>query len=422
MENKVKNRERQLRIVHHLEVLILKEVVRICDNHKLTYYISGGTFLGAVRHNGFIPWDDDVDIALPRRDYDQLLELLPGELPSHLRLVSFSNTSGYNKLYAQVQDQRVQVEILLHRPPIVTPCWIDVFPLDGAPEPGIRRAVWRARLELLEGVWGLSRIDEAWDEHSTRSAARATFIRAAKHLHTERILNVKRISKRRENILRKYSTRYTNYYVNTLGAYKFNSIFSRDEIYGDGAYYDFEQLRLRGPKNFEKYLSRIYGDYMQLPPESERNNWHGTEVLSRKTYIVGYTQGTFDMFHIGHLNLLHTAKQFCDYLIVGVNSDHLVESYKNKSPVIGCAERCKIIESVRCVDECVVADTLDKTKVAGSIPFDVVFIGDDWIEDPRWIQTKAELKKLDIDVMFLPHTSGVSSTALRKDQERRIRD
>jgi glycerol-3-phosphate cytidylyltransferase len=70
----------------------------------------------------------------------------------------------------------------------------------------------------------------------------------------------------------------------------------------------------------------------------------------------------------------------------------------------------------------VVADTLDKTKVAGSIPFDVVFIGDDWIEDPRWIQTKAELKKLDIDVMFLPHTSGVSSTALRKDQERRIRD
>ena len=103
-----------------------------------------------------------------------------------------------------------------------------------------------------------------------------------------------------------------------------------------------------------------------------------------KQYRVGYTQGTFDMFHIGHLNLIRNAKAFCDYLIVGVNADALVESYKHKKPVIPENERAEIVKSIRDVDECFISDTLDKENILAQHPYDAIFIGDDWKGNARW--------------------------------------
>lgn len=131
-----------------------------------------------------------------------------------------------------------------------------------------------------------------------------------------------------------------------------------------------------------------------------------------KKYKIGFTQGTFDMFHIGHLNLINHAKEYCDYLIVGVNSDDLVRSYKGKTPIINETERSEIVRNIKAVDECVITTTLDKIVAYSKYHFDVIFIGDDWKGNARWEQTGIDLKKYGVELVYLPHTEGISSTAL----------
>lgn len=133
-----------------------------------------------------------------------------------------------------------------------------------------------------------------------------------------------------------------------------------------------------------------------------------------KKYEIGYTQGVFDMFHIGHLNLLKNAKEQCDYLIVGVNSDKLVNEYKGIIPTICENERAEIVNNIKAVDEVVVVDTLDKCEIYKSISFNAVFIGSDWKGNARWIKTEEEMKKLGAEVVYLDYTDGISSTILRK--------
>ena len=130
--------------------------------------------------------------------------------------------------------------------------------------------------------------------------------------------------------------------------------------------------------------------------------------------IIGYTQGTFDMFHIGHLNLIRNAKRHCDYLIVGVNKDELVESYKNKRPIIPLEERVEIVRAIRYVDEVMATDTLDKTKIWEKVHFDEIYIGDDWKGNERWEKTGKEMEQLGAKLVFLPYTKDTSSTMLRE--------
>ena len=130
--------------------------------------------------------------------------------------------------------------------------------------------------------------------------------------------------------------------------------------------------------------------------------------------IIGYTQGTFDMFHIGHLNLIRNAKRHCDYLIVGVNKDELVESYKNKRPIIPLEERVEIVRAISYVDEVIATDTLDKTKIWEKVHFDEIYIGDDWKGNERWEKTGKEMEQLGAKLVFLPYTKDTSSTMLRE--------
>ena len=132
-----------------------------------------------------------------------------------------------------------------------------------------------------------------------------------------------------------------------------------------------------------------------------------------KKYKIGYTQGVYDMFHIGHLNLINKAKEQCERLIVGVNSDKLVAEYKHKIPVVNEVNRSIIVGNIKAVDECVIVNTLDKVETLKQLNFNAIFIGDDWYGDPRWMHTAQQLSEYGVDVVFLPHTSGVSSTELR---------
>lgn len=130
--------------------------------------------------------------------------------------------------------------------------------------------------------------------------------------------------------------------------------------------------------------------------------------------IIGFTAGAFDMFHVGHLNLIKNAKARCDYLIVGVNTDELIADYKHKNAVVPLDERLQIVEAIKYVDEVIPVDTLDKEKMWQRKKFDVVFIGDDWKGTKRWIETEKSLKEIGVEVIYLPYTTGTTSTLLRE--------
>lgn len=130
-------------------------------------------------------------------------------------------------------------------------------------------------------------------------------------------------------------------------------------------------------------------------------------------YKVGYTTGVYDLFHIGHLNLLRRAKKNCDYLIVGVTVDELV-SYKHKKAVIPYEERAAIVEAIKYVDKVVPQVNMDKIAAWEKYQFDVVFVGDDWKGKPNWIQYEKDLAEKGVDVVYFPYTKGTSSTLLNE--------
>ena len=136
--------------------------------------------------------------------------------------------------------------------------------------------------------------------------------------------------------------------------------------------------------------------------------------MSIKKGKIGYTTGVFDMFHVGHLNILRQAKENCDYLIVGVSGDELVESYKNKTPIIPFEHRKEIVESIKYVDEVVVQSHRDKMKSFHEIGFDIMFVGSDWKGSELFNVLEKEFKKYNAIIHFFQYTDGISSTRLRK--------
>ena len=131
-----------------------------------------------------------------------------------------------------------------------------------------------------------------------------------------------------------------------------------------------------------------------------------------KRYKIGYTTGVYDLFHIGHLNVLRNAKKMCDYLIVGVSTDELTEEYKHHKPIIPYEERKAIVEALRYVDRVVPQTTMDKRAAWEDLHFDALFHGDDWKGSSLYERYMQEFEGTGVDIVFLPHTAGTSSTML----------
>lgn len=133
-----------------------------------------------------------------------------------------------------------------------------------------------------------------------------------------------------------------------------------------------------------------------------------------KKYKIGYTTGVYDLFHIGHLNILKKAKEQCEYLIVGVTTDKEVLRVKNKKPIIPFEERLDIVQSIKYVDKAVPEHDVDKLLAWEEYRFNVIFKGDDWKGSPKWLKYEEEFAKRNVEVVFFPYTKGTSSTELRK--------
>lgn len=136
--------------------------------------------------------------------------------------------------------------------------------------------------------------------------------------------------------------------------------------------------------------------------------------MSEKKYKVGYTTGVYDMFHIGHLNIIKRAKEQCEHLIVGVTTDELCEKNKKKRPIICESDRVAIVEAIKYVDEVVLQCDMDKLSAVKKHSADAVFVGSDWKGTPSWNKYEEEFASVGCSVVYLDHTDGISSTILRE--------
>ncbi len=133
--------------------------------------------------------------------------------------------------------------------------------------------------------------------------------------------------------------------------------------------------------------------------------------------VIGYTSGVFDLFHIGHLNLLKNAKGLCDKLIVGVTTDELV-AYKNKKAVIPFPERLEIVRSIQYVDAVIAQENMDKFALWKKIKYDIMFVGDDWYNTPKWKDYEKQFQSVGVKIIYFPYTKGTSSTLINQILEK----
>lgn len=260
--------KKNIDLLHEADLEIVKEVVRICDENDLKYYMLGGTMLGAIRHKGFIPWDDDIDLGLPRKDYDKFLKIAPKLLPKNLKLVNYMTDPEYHYYITRILDTETKVvENRFASEGKYTNVSIDIFPLDGAPNNSFLRKIYCKKLLMHRAASSLhfkNLIDKRkrpWYEE--------LLLRFIKLFPTDKMFSFYGQIEKCDKMLRKYDMSDSLYSGNCMGAYRDRELVPT-AWYGEDAYYDFENIRLRGIKEYEKYLSQLYGNYMQLPSEDRR--------------------------------------------------------------------------------------------------------------------------------------------------------
>ena len=259
-----------LRKLQLAELEIYKQVADICDRHHITYYMSAGTFLGAVRHKGFIPWDDDMDMRVPRPDYERLLEALREELPEPYALRHYTWDKSYHRYFAKVENRNVRFRRTHTVKTQETNAWIDIFPLDGMPKNSLRARLRKIRLMTVKLWMQLSVFDEIIDIKKKRSAYEKLLIFIAMHTPLQKHISWDRMWKRMDRALKAYPPEKSDVWMNFFSSYKFRDIMPKT-VYGSGRKYPFEDTELNGPEDYDAFLKQLYGDYMQLPPEDAQN-------------------------------------------------------------------------------------------------------------------------------------------------------
>lgn len=254
---------------------VLREFHDLCHRHGLTYYAVGGTAIGAVRHKGLIPWDDDIDVAMPRPDYDRFVEICKTEDLGGYELASAETHEGYNLSFVKFCNKNTT---LVERwdTPCVIGLYIDVFALDSTSDDPeemkmlVEKCIkYRNKLEAVSThnsfgeYMSLLLIPHEWGRFVMKTLGFLSRKRMRKFL-LDRI----------DRICRKYPYGGTHSLINYGGAYGAREVFNADILNGEPKNLPFEDITIDMMPDYDRYLRGVYGDYMQLPPEDKRVPHH----------------------------------------------------------------------------------------------------------------------------------------------------
>jgi len=264
-----------LRDLQLCELEIVRNVLEICEKHDLQIYMIGGTFLGAVRHRGFIPWDDDVDLGFSRKDYETFLQVAPEELKDGYYLRHYETDPTMPYYPAQVVDPSFEILDVSAKIPKMRSAWIDLFPLDGMPDGAVSYFFHKYRLLYLRMMLKFSQFDQVVAVNlKNRPLHEKILVAVGKHLHLEGKLDTLKRMRLIDRCLKKFPFENCRRVVNFMGAYKFREVFDRS-VYEDSVEYPFEDITLPAPRDYDLVNRQLYGDYVTPPPAEEQNK-HGT--------------------------------------------------------------------------------------------------------------------------------------------------
>ena len=273
----------ELRDLQLHELRLLKIFQRLCKDHGLRYFALGGTLLGAVRHKGFIPWDDDIDVGVPRPDYDRLCQILAVEtLDANIRFCTYRNTQSYIRFFGRLENTDLRIVRHDKIKEEQTFAWIDIFPLDGMPNNSFFRKLKSFYVLVLRTLYRFSCFDQLVNVNKTgRPWHEKILIFIGLHTPIQKFFGTMTCLNWLEKTLTSTPYDKTDYFVNAMGAYKFKEMFHK-KYYGEGRAYPFEDTLIQGPVDYDFVCKQLYGDYMTPPAEDKRNH-HGLQKIASLT-------------------------------------------------------------------------------------------------------------------------------------------
>lgn len=276
--------DKQMKKLKEIEIDMLKKFVSICEQLGLKYYLIGGTLLGAVRYKGFIPWDDDIDVGMPRQDYEIFVEKAGMFLPDYIFLQNFRTDKNMIFPFTKLRNvNTTYIETRSKYSKMNQGVWMDIFPLDYYELNELKRNYQTRKISIINMRIGMEQyIVDNTDRSFARKVTRKIAYKIIKMMYPTLTSAVKRV----DSIYS--STVPSDIWVNKSGAYP-----GKEEVpiewFGKGCYVDFENMKVSAPVEYDKYLKHIYGDYMTPPPVEKQVSVHDIEVIdlekSYKEYI-----------------------------------------------------------------------------------------------------------------------------------------
>lgn len=251
---------------------LLKIFDKICRDNNLVYMLSGGTLLGAIRHKGFIPWDDDIDVMMPRADYDRLLRLKL-ELSESIELCECSLQEDYFYPFAKLCNMTTKLYFPHHIEEKSIGIFLDIFPIEGLPDSSLKRNVYFKRMKTLNALRNSAVRKEFLENEKFKGVKKAVVMPVAKKVGAnEWALRMNRAAK-------KYSFDGRNYRAVTMITHYGSRECMPAEVFDSVVEVDFESIITYAPVGYDTYLTNLYGDYMQLPPEDKRVTDHSNFII-----------------------------------------------------------------------------------------------------------------------------------------------
>lgn len=252
--------------LHRVELETLERFVTLCNNYSLQYFIIGGTLIGAVRHGGFIPWDDDIDIAMPRADYNRLINIMHCEEDEILGMEYYKDDPELYFYPIRITNKKYTIKEPRTKGGYAHP-WMDVLPIDGMPDGKIKRLVFRAKMDSYRLLLGLHYVDNL--RNIERSKMQRIIITFGKITKVGKLVNPTIIKDKISKTLSANNMGDSELSGTCMGAYYFHE-FTKTEFFGAGTDIMFEGLTVRAPEKIDEYLTHMYGNYMELPPVEKR--------------------------------------------------------------------------------------------------------------------------------------------------------
>ena len=266
----------QLAQLKQLELDMLQAFVEVCRQLGLTYYLLGGTLLGAVRHKGFIPWDDDIDVGMPRKDYEIFIKEGQALLPKHLFIQNLQSDPEYPMCFTKIRNSNTAfIESSIAHLHINHGVFIDVFPLDFYPEKKSIQKCLQCKKKIYELRVG--RLYRSRKRKSFKSNLLSVFALIC-------CPSLKNTIAKREKM---YKDVMASQLLANYGGAWGNKEIVPEEWYGEGTTVMFEGLNVLAPAQYHNWLTQVYGDYMQLPPEEKRVGHHYVDVIDlNQSYLI----------------------------------------------------------------------------------------------------------------------------------------